>query len=78
MLLSSGAEGRLECEITASDDGVHVELQGRLPDGAEPHGEGFAWSILKALAHDVSTATRGDRHVVSFTRSRGPVLDSAL
>jgi serine/threonine-protein kinase RsbW len=75
VLLMSGATGQLECEIVAIDDSVSFALRGHLPDGREPHGEGFAWSILKALAHDVSSDVEDGTHVITVSRHRGPVLD---
>ncbi len=78
LLLSSGAQGVLHCEISNEGETIHLRLRGRLPDGQEPHGEGFAWSILRALAHEVSSDVENGEHVVAASRSRGPVLDSAF
>ena len=77
VLLSAGAQGRLRCEILADGDAVSLRLQARLPDGQLPHGEGFAWSILNALANEVTTSAEATDHTISVRRSRGPVLDSA-
>jgi serine/threonine-protein kinase RsbW len=77
VLLMSGAIGRLECDLDATGDSVRFRLAGRLPDGQEPHGEGFAWSILHALAHEVSREVQDGSHVVAVTRLRGPVLDTS-
>jgi serine/threonine-protein kinase RsbW len=78
VLLSSGAAGQLHCEIVTVEDSVHFRLRGRLPDGEQPHGDGFAWSILRALAHSVTSEAESGDHVIAVTRHRGPVLDSAL
>lgn len=78
VLLSTGAKGDLRCDIDVEDAAIRFQLRGRLPDGEEPHGEGFAWSILNALAHDVRMDVEDGLHVISVTRSRGPVLDGAL
>jgi serine/threonine-protein kinase RsbW len=75
VLLTSGATEQLTCSIVARDDSVRFTLRARLPDGHRPDGEGFAWSILHALAHDVTTSVQDGAHVVSVTRHRGPVLD---
>ena len=89
VLLSAGATGVLRCEIDGTggntrqrDAGggtaaIRFWLRGRLPDGEDPHGEGFAWSIMQALAHSVSIEQEDGDHVVSVTRRSGPVLDSA-
>ena len=60
-----------------AESGIRFWLRGRLPDGEDPHGEGFAWSIMSALAHSVTIDKDAGDHVVSVTRRRGPVLDSA-
>ena len=85
LLLSAGAAGVLRCDIDVDVDELNVEaatirfqLQAQLPDGEAPHGEGFAWNILTALAHDVRMDVDDGAHVISVTRSRGPVLDGAL
>jgi len=78
VLLSAGAEQVLRCDIDVEDEAVRFQLHAQLPDGQSPHGEGFAWSILNALAHDVRMDVANGEHVISVTRSRGPVLDGAL
>ena len=78
VLLSSGASDSLTCEIVTVDDTVHFMLKARLPDGQQPHGEGFAWNILTALAHEVSTTVEAGENVIAVSRHRGPVLDSAF
>ena len=78
VLMSSGASQSLTCEIATVDDSVHFKLRARLPEGQQPHGEGFAWNILNALAHEVSTQLEAGEHVISVSRHRGPVLDSAF
>jgi len=84
VLLSAGAEGSLRCEIDSVDEidsedaAITFRLHGRLLNGHSPHGEGFAWSILNALAHEVRLDADNDEHMISVTRSRGPVLDDAL
>ncbi len=78
VLLSSGATDSLTCELEAIDESVHFNLRARLPAGQQPHGEGFAWSILNALAHEVTSEIDSGEHVISVSRHRGPVLDSAF
>ena len=78
VLLNAGASQSLTCEIVTAEESVHFTLRARLPDGAEPHGVGFAWSILNALAHDVRSENVADEHVIAVSRNRGPVLDSAF
>ena len=75
VLLSAGASGQLRCVIETEDDAISFRLSAQLPDGQRPHGDGFAWSILKALAHKVSSESAPEEHVITVTRHRGPVLD---
>ncbi len=78
VLLSSGATGQLRCFILAEGDAISFRLSGELPDGQRPHGDGFAWSILKALAHSVSSESVGGEQVISVRRNKGPVLDPTV
>lgn len=78
VLLTSGAQGTLHCEIEAAEDTVSFRLTAAVTSGATSPEEGFAWSILRALAHEVSSETDERGQVISVTRSRGPVLDTAF
>lgn len=79
VLLTSGAEGTLHCELEAGEGTIRFRLTAAGTAGATSPEEGLAWSILRALAHEVSSETdeRGQQ-VISVTRSRGPVLDIAF
>lgn len=78
VLLTSGAVGTLHCEIETADDTIRFRLIAALSAGATSPEEGFAWSILRALAHEVTTTTDERGQTISVTRSRGPVLDTAF
>lgn len=78
VLLTSGAEGTLHCVIEAADETIRFQLRATLRSGATSPEEGFAWSILRALAHEVTSETDAAGQVIAVTRSRGPVLDTAL
>jgi serine/threonine-protein kinase RsbW len=78
VLLTSGAEGTLLCEIEAADDTIRFRLTAAVTTASTAPDEGFAWSILRALANEVSSETDERGQVISVTRSRGPVLDAAL
>lgn len=75
VLLAAGAQDQLHCRIVSQGESVSFRLSAQLPDEHQPHGEGFAWSILKALAHEVNRETVDGAHVIAVTRRRGPVLD---
>lgn len=78
VLLTSGAEGTLHCVIEAAEGTIRFRLRADVPLGGTSPEEGFAWSILRALAHEVTSETDAAGQVIVVTRSRGPVLDSAL
>lgn len=77
VLLTGGADGTLHCTIDAVDATIVFRLRATLPSGLVDPAEGFAWSILRALAHEVVSEADGSQHVISVTRHRGPVLDVA-
>ncbi len=78
VLLTSGAEGALHCVIEAAGETIRFQIRAHVPSGGTSPEEGFAWSILRALAHEVTSETDAEGQVIAVTRSRGPVLDSAL
>lgn len=78
VLLTSGAEGTLHCVIEAADETICFRLRGAVPSGAAALEEGFAWSILRALANEVTSTVDASGQVIAVTRSRGAVLDAAL
>ena len=78
VLLGAGATGQLTCVIVADADSVTFTLSADLPDDQRPHVEGFAWSILKALAHKVTSESADGLHLISVTRHKGPVLDPTV
>lgn len=77
LLIVAGAERTLHCAIDSTDDAVALRISADLPAGAAPAADGFAWSIVRALAHDVSSSASGTEHTIALTRRRGPVLDPA-
>jgi hypothetical protein len=78
VLLTSGAEGTLHCEIDAADETIRFRLRAAVADEEAMVDGGFAWSILRALAHEVTSETRDGWQIIAVTRSRGPVLDTAF
>lgn len=77
VLLTAGAFGTLHCSIDAAGETVTLRLRAEVPEGSTSPEEGFAWSILRALAQDVRREVRDGQHVIAVTRSRGPVLNTA-
>jgi serine/threonine-protein kinase RsbW len=78
VLLTSGAEGSLHCVIEAGGETIRFRIRAAVPAGGTSPEEGLAWSILRALAHEVTSETDPGGRVIEVVRSRGPVLDSAL
>ena len=77
LLLLTGAQGELRCELEANPGSITfvVTVTGDLPGTAAEHDVSLPWTILRALAHEVTLSDDHRRIVV--TRQRGPVLDSA-
>jgi hypothetical protein len=64
--------------IEAGGETIRFRIQAEVPAAETSPEEGFAWSILRALAHEVTSETGPGGRVIGVVRSRGPVLDSAL
>jgi serine/threonine-protein kinase RsbW len=77
LLLTAGAEETLHCVIEGTEDTVHFRLSGKISSGETKLEAGFAWSILQALAQEVTTKTDGSVQTIEVARRRGFVLDSA-
>jgi serine/threonine-protein kinase RsbW len=77
LLIVAGAQDTLRCAIDADGGSIALSISGNLPPGASPASEGFAWSIVRALAHRVESRTSGTEHTIAVTRRRGPVLHPA-
>jgi serine/threonine-protein kinase RsbW len=78
VLLTSGAEGTLHCQIDAAEETIRFRLRAAAAGEEVMVEGGFAWSILQALAHEVTSETRDGWQIITVTRSRGPVLDTAF
>lgn len=77
LLIVAGAQGNLHCAIDADGDSIALSISGDLPPGASVASDGFAWSIVRALAHQVASHASGTEHTIAVTRRRGPVLHPA-
>jgi serine/threonine-protein kinase RsbW len=64
MLLTSAVPGAdLECQFTLSPDLVSVSVSVLTLDGIEPSRETFSWTVLTALAGEVSSRVDGGNRV---------------
>ena len=64
MLLSQAISGAdITCEFTLDDDRLSVAVSVLTKDGEEPSRDTFAWTVLTALAGDVTSGTDADKRV---------------
>lgn len=77
LLIVAGAQETLHCDIDVDGDAINLRLRADLPQGESPAADGFAWSIVRALAHEVGSRADGTEHTIALTRRRGPVLNPA-
>ena len=64
MLLTQAVAGAdLECTFSLDGDSMRVAVSVLTVDGVEPSRDTFAWTVLSALAGDVSSAADGDNRI---------------
>ena len=64
MLLSQAISGAdITCEFTLDLDRIRVAVSVLTRDGEEPSRDTFAWTVLTALAGDVTSGTDHDKRV---------------
>jgi serine/threonine-protein kinase RsbW len=64
MLLTQAVAGAdLECTFSLDGDSMRVAVAVLTVDGIEPSRDTFAWTVLSALAGEVSSAADGDNRV---------------
>jgi serine/threonine-protein kinase RsbW len=78
MLLTSAVPGAdLECEFVLSPDVVKVSVTVLTLDGTEPSRDTFSWTVLTALAGEVSSRVDADGRVTIELHKRREVFDPA-
>lgn len=75
LLLAQPATGPLRCTFVTNGSALTVIARAAAHDPRPPPRDGFAWTVLTALATDVDTfvvapAAGGHELVISLTRSR--------
>jgi serine/threonine-protein kinase RsbW len=71
MLLATAVPGAdLNVEFELTDDLLRVSVTVLTLDGLEPARDTFAWTVLAALAGDVSSRTDGDNRVTIDLQKR--------
>jgi serine/threonine-protein kinase RsbW len=73
MLLSQAIAGAdLIAEFDVASDALQASVSVLTDDGQEPSRETFAWTVLTALAGEVSTSSDVDKRVtITLTKRRG-------
>jgi serine/threonine-protein kinase RsbW len=72
MLLQQAVPGaEVTCEFRMEDDGITVGVSVFTLDGEEPSRDTFAWTVLSALAGEVSSSTDLDQRVTITLHKRG-------
>jgi serine/threonine-protein kinase RsbW len=72
MLLSQAVPGaEISCEFELEGDTIAVAVSVFTVDGEEPSRDTFAWTVLSALAGDVSSQSDPDKRVTITLRKRG-------
>ncbi len=70
LLLADSEPGEpMTCAFTLGDDSIEVVLSARTSSGRAPSSGSFAWTVLTALAGEV-TATAGLDHLVTITLNK--------
>jgi serine/threonine-protein kinase RsbW len=64
------AAATLDATFRLADGELAVDTSVRSRDAAQPNREGFAWTVLGALASSVDVAQDGDRLTISVTKHR--------
>jgi serine/threonine-protein kinase RsbW len=77
LLVSAVPGSALECVFTASSGIMRVAVSVESLDGEPPSKDSFAWTVLSALASEVTSSTRPGRRVtIELTKWRGDQADS--
>jgi serine/threonine-protein kinase RsbW len=61
----------LDCAFWLEDNGITVSVSARCRSPKEPSRDGFAWTVLTALASSVAADVDGDRLSITLTRKAG-------
>jgi serine/threonine-protein kinase RsbW len=61
----------LDCSFWLQDDSITVSVATQCDAPTEPSRDGFAWTVLAALASSVSADVDGDRLSITLTRKAG-------
>jgi serine/threonine-protein kinase RsbW len=78
MLLNSAVPGAdLECEFVLEPDLVRVSVSVLTLDGVEPSRDTFSWTVLTALAGEVSSGVDADGRVTISLQKRREQYDLA-
>jgi serine/threonine-protein kinase RsbW len=72
MVLPQAVPGStLDCAFWLDPASITVAVSAECDSPRQPSRDGFAWTVLSALASSVSADTDGDRLTISLTRKAG-------
>ena len=72
MMLPQAVPGaEISCQFALEEDTITVSVSVLTTDGEEPSRDTFAWTVLAALAGDVSSNSDADQRVTITLRKRG-------
>ncbi|MGH3497610.1 MAG: ATP-binding protein [Nocardioidaceae bacterium] len=73
MLLAQAAgDSRMHCSFVLTDDSVTVSVSAHAPNPKVPSRNGFAWTVLTALATKVDFEVRGAHELAIILTHRRP------
>ena len=61
----------LDCRFWLGDGAITVAVSAECDQPRQPSQDGFAWTVLSALATEVSAETERNRLTISLTRKAG-------
>jgi serine/threonine-protein kinase RsbW len=60
----------LTCDFTLGDEALTLEVTAAVAGGRAPDRDSFAWTVLSALADDLTARTEGDSVTLVLTKQR--------
>jgi serine/threonine-protein kinase RsbW len=76
LLPSAVAGAQLDCEFALSSDEIRVSVTLETSDGVEPARDSFAWTVLSALAGEVSSRVSGSAVSIDLQKRRAMGADT--
>jgi serine/threonine-protein kinase RsbW len=71
LLPQAQPDAEVSCEFSLDEDSMTVSVSVLTTDGQQPSRDTFAWTVLSALAGEVTSSADGDRRVTITLRKQG-------